>query len=185
MIDTLARFASERRSDDEKLVAQRLGELQRFAVGNNIGILLIDHHRKPAAGITDVIDDVMGATAKTGVADAALGLYRSRGQQGAELKLTGRDVNDRELAVQFDKQLCCWQLLGDASDVQSNSLQGQILEFMKDEMGGVATCAQIANGLSKDRSNVYREIQELVSKLRLVRYDEKEGREVKYKVVLK
>lgn len=185
VIDTLARFASERKSDDEKLVAQRLAELQRFAVNHNIGVLLIDHHRKPAAGMSDVIDDVMGATAKTGVADAALGLYRSRGQQGAELKLTGRDVNDRELAVQFDKQLCCWQLLGDASDVQSDSLQGQILELMKSDYDGVATCSQIAKDLGKDRSNIHREIQELVAKLRLVRADAKEGREVKYKVVFK
>jgi hypothetical protein len=183
VVDTLARFASERKSDDEKLVAQRLAELQRYAVSHNIGVLIIDHHRKPAAGMSDVIDDIMGATAKTGVADAALGLYRSRGQQGAELKLTGRDVPDRELAVQFDKELFCWQLLGNSSDVQSNSLQGQILELMKSDYDGVATCSQIAKDLGRDRGNIHREMQELVTKMRLVRVDKKEGREVKYKVM--
>lgn len=183
VIDTLARFASERKADDEKLVAQRLAELQRFAVSNEIGVLLIDHHRKPAAGMSDVIDDVMGATAKTGVADAAIGLYRSRGQQGAELKITGRDVNDRELAINFDKDTFCWQLVGDSSDVQSNSLQGQILDYMRDELEGVGTCMQVAKGMGKDRGNIYREMQELVTKMRLIRVDKKEGREVKYKVM--
>lgn len=184
VIDTLARFASERKADDEKLVAQRLAELQRFAVSNEVGILMIDHHRKPAAGMSDVIDDVMGATAKTGVADAAIGLYRSRGQQGAELKITGRDVVDRELAISFDKDTFCWQLVGDSSDVQSNSLQGQILDYIRDELGGAGTCMQVAKGLDRDRGNIYREMQELVSKLRLTRVDKKEGREVKYRVML-
>jgi len=181
--DTLARWAAMRRSEDEHLVARRLADLQRYTQDNGIGCLLVDHHRKAGiSGIQDVIDDVMGATSKTGVADAALGLYRARGQQGAELKLTGRDVMDRELAVQFDPQLCCWQLLGEASDVKANTLQHAILDALTETFGGESTCSEVARFLGKDRANVYRELQELVSKGKLQRQP-KAGREVQYRVI--
>lgn len=183
VVDTLARFAAVRKADDENLVTKRLAELQQFTGESNIGCLLIDHHRKPAAGVSDLIDDIMGPTGKAAIADAALGVYRARGQQAAELKLTGRDVTERELAVHFDLQLHCWQLLGNADDVRAGTLQGQILAIIRSEYGGMATCAQVAKSLGKDRANAYREIQELCNKLRLVRTGEKAGREVYYKMV--
>lgn len=181
--DTLARWAAMRRSEDEHLVARRLADLQRYSQDNGIGSLLVDHHRKPGlSGTQDVIDDVMGATSKTGVADAALGIYRARGQQSAELKLAGRDVMDRELAVQFDPQLFCWQLLGEASDVKANTLQHAILDAMTETYGGEATCSEVAKFLNKDRGNVYREMQELLSKGKLTKIA-KVGREVPYRVL--
>ena len=183
IVDTLARWAAVRRADDESLVAQRLSELQRYAVQSNIAVLLVDHHRKPgASSVTDVIDDVMGATAKTSIADAALGLYRQRGQQGAELKLTGRDVLERELAVQLDHGLMCWQLLGDAAGVKANTLQSEILDTLAESFGGECTATDLARFLGKDKSNVRKELVELASRGRLLRGEQKQGREIKYKL---
>lgn len=181
IVDTLARWAAVRRADDESLVAQRLSELQRYAVQSNIAVLLVDHHRKPgASSVTDVIDDVMGATAKTSIADAALGLYRQRGQQGAELKITGRDVPDRELAVQFDHQIMSWQLLGDAAGVKANTLQSEILDTLKESFGGECTATDLARFLGRDKSNVRKELVELAARGRLLKRDQKQGREVRY-----
>ena len=183
IIDTLARWAAARKADDENLVAQRLSELQRYAVQNNIAVLLVDHHRKPGAGsVTDVIDDVMGATAKTGIADAALGLYRQRGQQGAELKITGRDVLERELAVRLDHELMCWQLLGDAAGVKANTLQSEILDALAESFGGECTATDLARFLGKDKSNVRKELVELANKGRLIRSPQRQGREVRYRL---
>lgn len=180
IVDTLARWAGVRRADDESLVAQRLSDLQRYAVRQNVAVLLVDHHRKPgASSVTDVIDDVMGATAKTGTADAALGLYRQRGQQGAELKLTGRDCPDRELAVQFDHQVMSWQLLGDAAGVKANTLQAEILDTLKDSFGGECNATDLARFLGRDKSNVRKELVELAARGRLLKSD-KQGREVRY-----
>lgn len=183
IVDTLARWAAVRKADDESLVAQRLSELQRYAVQNNIAVLLVDHHRKPgASSVTDVIDDVMGATAKTSIADAALGLYRQRGQQGAELKLTGRDVLERELAVQLDHELMCWQLLGDAAGVKANTLQREILDTLAESFGGECTATDLARFLGRDKSNIRKELVELANRGRLIRGEKKQGREIKYKL---
>ena len=184
IVDTLARWAGLRKLEDEQLVTQRLSELQRYATQRNLTVLLVDHHRKAgASSVTDVIDDVMGATSKTGMADAALGLYRQRGQQGAELKITGRDVLDRELAVTFDHQTMCWQLLGDAAGVKANTLQGEILESLAESFSGECTATDLARYLNRDRSNVRKEMIELAARGRLIKVDQKQGREVRFKVM--
>lgn len=183
IVDTLARWAAVRRADDEAMVVQRLSDLQRYAGRRNMAILLVDHHRKAgASSVVDVIDDVMGATAKTGMADAALGLYRQRGQQGAELKLTGRDVLERDLAVHFDHSTMSWQLLGDAAGVRANTLQGEIIEALADSFGGECTATDLARFLGKDRSNIRKEMVELAATGRLIKGEQKQGREVRFKL---
>ena len=183
IVDTLARWAAIRRADDEALVVQRLSDLQRYAGRRNMAILLVDHHRKAgASSVTDVIDDVMGATAKTGMADAALGLYRQRGQQGAELKITGRDVLESDLAVQFDRETMCWQLLGDAAGVRADTLQSELVDAIAESFGGECCATDLARFLGKDKSNVRKELVELAAKGRLIRSDQKQGREVRYKL---
>lgn len=182
VVDTLTRFAGQRRPDDEMQVALRLGEVQRYAQQESTAVLIVDHHRKPAASMADVIDDISGLTQKAGVIDAALGLYRQRGQRGAELKLTGRDLDDREMAVEFDKLLTCWQLLGDASDVRANTLQGEILAAIAEGFAGQASGSDLARYMGRDRSNVHKELAELLSKGKVKRVEGRTGKEVLYKL---
>ena len=130
----------------------------------------------------DLIDDVMGATSKTGIADAVIGLYRARGQQGAELKITGRDLAELDLAVEFDRQLFCWQLLGDAAGVKANSMQSEILSTLADTFGGEVNCTDLARFLQRDKSNIRKELLELVNKGRLIRGEQKKGKEVLYRL---
>ncbi|HXF62866.1 MAG TPA: AAA family ATPase [Caldilineaceae bacterium] len=179
VIDTISRALG--RADQMDLASMNVtfGALQRLAVERDITLLLVDHHRKiGAGGAGDVIDDVMGASSKTGVADAAIGLYRGRGEKTATLKVAGRDVDDLELAIQWDSQLFCWQLVGDASGVRTASVQEDILIAVR-ELGGAATVAAIAHWLGKDRANIYHEVQELVGKRKLHRGDRR-GKEVPY-----
>jgi hypothetical protein len=60
-----------------------------------------------------VIDEVLGSTGKTEVADVILGLFRERGKTSATLKVTGRDIEDLELVIEWHRTTCAWQLLGD------------------------------------------------------------------------
>ena len=109
VVDTLARalgFVDPNKAAEMNVY---LGALQRAAVDRNMTILLIDHHRKNGGEGSDVIDDLIGATAKAGVLDVALGLYRKRGEKNATLKITGRDIEERELAMRFERQTGCWE----------------------------------------------------------------------------
>lgn len=181
IIDTISRALGHADQLDQADMNVAFGKLQRLAMERDICLLLVDHHRKSAGGVGDVIDDVMGATSKVGVADAAIGIYRERGQSNATLKVSGRDVDDQELAIQFDRELFCWQLLGNAAGVKTDSIQADILDAI-DELGGAATVARIAQWMNKDRANIRKEMLELVNKGVLKR-GEKEGREVKYEAI--
>jgi len=182
VVDTLARalgFVDPNKQAENNI---HLGVLQRTAVDRNMTILLIDHQRKNNAGSGDVIDDILGATSKAGVLDIALGLYRNRGEQNAILKATGRDIDERELAVDFDRNTGSWQLLGTASGIKADTLQASILEAL-DEMGGKTTATKLAGWLGRDRSNLRKELLELVNKGVIKRNAEKAGREVLYELV--
>ncbi|MCB0111998.1 MAG: AAA family ATPase, partial [Caldilineaceae bacterium] len=181
IIDTISRALGHADQLDQADMNVAFGKLQRMAIERDICLLLVDHHRKSAGGVGDVIDDVMGATSKVGVADAAIGIYRERGQSNATLKVSGRDVDDQELAIQFDRDLFCWQLLGNAAGVKADTIQSDILDTLE-ELGGSATMARLAKALNKDRSNIRKELVELVNK-GLLRRGERKGREVKYSVI--
>ncbi len=178
VIDTISRALGAVDQMDQAAMNVTMGMLQRLAMENNVTLLAVDHHRKAAGNVGDVIDDVMGATSKVGVADAAMGLYRQRGQKEATLKITGRDVDDAELAIVFDQQLFSWQYLGTASDVRAESLQSDIIEMVGDK-GGAATTKELADMLKKHPAQISRELQELVKKGKLLR-SPRQGRDVPY-----
>jgi len=181
IVDTISRALGKADQMDQADMNVALGSLQRLAIDREIALLLVDHHRKSASDVGDVIDDVMGATSKASVADAALGLYRKRGEKTATLKVTGRDVDDQELALEWDHDIFCWQMVGDAAGVKTDTVQADIVNAIK-EHGGKATAAQIARFLGKQPNNVSRELQELVAKGVVARC-EKVGRAVPYQVV--
>lgn len=163
VIDTISRALGDADQQDQAAMNMRLGTLQRMAIERNIGFLVVDHHRKPTANVGDVVDDVMGATSKVGVADAALGLYRARGQSEATLKVTGRDVMDQEMILNWDVDLSCWQHGGDAATVRADTVQASIIEAME-ELGGRATVPQVAQFLEQKPQHVRREMKELEKK---------------------
>lgn len=169
VIDTLARSLGN--SDPNKQAEQGmlLGALQRIAIDRDITILLIDHHRKGNGGDGDVVDDMLGATSKTGVQDVVWGLYRERGQKTATFKVTGRDIEERELALTFDRDTGLWHSLGDAETLIKSEQAQAILDAIK-ELGS-ATNSEIAAATNQDRSNCHKRILDLVEAGRLKKLD--------------
>jgi len=182
VIDTLSRaFSGARNQNDIGEMTEVLGSLQRLALDRGGAILGIDHHAKPRGTHPDPVDDILGSTGKGAVADCLIGLYRERGKQGAILRIVGRDLDaDRNLSLQWDGRLCCWQLLGNADAITQSSLQAIILDAFT-KLGGQATTRQVATLLEKNEGNVSHEIAELISKGKLLRC-QKQGREQPYRL---
>jgi hypothetical protein len=180
VIDTLSRaFSGTRNQNDIGEMTEVLGSLQRLALDHGGAILGIDHHGKPHGTNPDPVDDILGSTGKGAVADCLMGLYRERGKQGAILRVVGRDLDaDRNLALEWDGRLCCWQLLGNGDAITKNSLQAVILDAFA-RLGGQATTRQVARYVGKDEGNVSHEIAELVSKAKIER-GQKQGRKQPY-----
>ena len=74
--------------------------LKRIADEHEVAILVLHHTRKAMAD--DFIDSVSGTQGIAGAADAVVLLTRSRTVCGAMIKITGRDVEEAEHAVDFD-----------------------------------------------------------------------------------
>ena len=174
VIDTLARSLGFVDPNKQAEMNLHLGVLQRIAIDRNMTILLIDHHRKGNGGEGDVIDDLIGATSKSGVVDAALGLYRNRGERNAKLKITGRDIEENEFAVQFSRDTGRWECLGDSETVAGTEQEDAILEAVAQL--GAPSHKEISDATGQDRSNTYRRIQELVTRGELRRVDGRPAR---------
>jgi hypothetical protein len=57
---------------------------------------------------------------------------RSRGQADATLYVTGRDVEERELALRFSPEAGAWALLGDAAEYGLGETRRELLEAVRE-----------------------------------------------------
>ncbi len=155
VIDTFSRLAGRADQDNVGEMTELFQILQRLALDNDIAILLVDHHRKNF-GSGDPIDDILGSTAKSAVADAAWGLYKEQGKRGATLKVIGRDFEEQTLTLQFDQPTGSWQ----AED--QDNLTPQRVELLKliSEMDG-ASLNDLVEATGRNKGTVHRQLVEL------------------------
>jgi hypothetical protein len=159
VVDTLARAVSGPGMDWDSVssVTAMLGPIQQAALSADASLLAIDHLKKPSIREADPVDDVMGSTGKTAVADVVLGLFRKRGEQSAKLTASGRDIEESEIAIAFDRATCRWHLSGAV-------VEGVQMEIVTTLKTGPMTVTNLAKDLNKDHSNISRELGELVAK---------------------
>jgi hypothetical protein len=113
---------------------EAIGPLQKIAHEREISIVGITHLRKQEAD--DVFDTVSGSLGVTGAADTTLLLARQAG--GVTLHAIGRDIEQSETAVQFDKATCRWTILGPAADVRRSDERTRVLAALRDAGGPLA-----------------------------------------------
>src|SRR5262249_43451065 len=102
IVDTWPKFRprprgrnGDRYAEDYQDAADLKGLLDRHAVA---GLALV-HCRK--LGSEDPLEEVSGTLGLTGAADTTLVLRRDRGKHDATLFVTGRDVEEREVALDW------------------------------------------------------------------------------------
>jgi len=179
IVDTLSRAACYDQNDVVEATAV-LGNLQQVAGEHRCTIFAVDHYRKPVGFVGDLIDDVLGSTGKAAAADAILGLVRERGKRGAILRVTGRDVEEHDLAIEWDVNTCCWQLLGDAQEVARTEGCREVLGALE-ALGGEATTKEIAEHLGKNKGSISRVLADLINEGKILR-GRKKGKEVPYRL---
>lgn len=162
VIDTLTRAMGKVDQNDQVAIGLVVGQLQRWAIEHDVCLILVDHHKKPGPTVDDLVSDVMGATSKTAAADAVIGLYRKRGQRDATLKLTGRDIEERELSVDFEKDTGTWVLRGDADQVVNGERNQQLINAL--QVLGQATHRELCEVTDQHRGHAFDRLQELVAR---------------------
>lgn len=160
VIDTLARVRQPGKSgsnvyqDDYELMAR----LHEFAIRHHITLLLVHHTRK--LGSDDPFDEISGSTGLTGAADTSMVLKRERNQPNATLHITGRDVEEQELALIFDSSTCTWSVTGTAAEREVSQSRKEVLNLLK--QNGPMTPMDIAKELGKGSATIKSTLRRMV-----------------------
>jgi AAA domain len=129
VIDTLAQFRKLSNGKGQLYPEDyaAISGLQKLASKHNVGIIIVHHDRKSEAD--DVFDTVSGTLGLTGAADTILIMKRQAG--AVTLYVRGRDIEESEMAMQFDKSSCRWSILGTAADVHRSNERTAVLKALE------------------------------------------------------
>jgi hypothetical protein len=130
VLDTLAGVRPERQQRDTPYDGdyRALTKVHKFANERGCAVVALHHVRKMEA--EDPLDTVSGTLGLVGCADTVLVLART--PQGASLYLRGRDIEEGEHAVTFNKDSCRWAVLGEASEVRKSETRNKIIAVLAD-----------------------------------------------------
>ncbi len=157
IVDVLAMFKATAKGKDQTLYEAdylAIKELQSLAMETGVAIVVVHHTRKSGAD-ADPFEKVSGTLGLSGAADTTIILDRD--QNGVTLYGRGRDIEEIETAVQFEKLTCRWRALGKASEVRRTDERAVILDLLadnhEDNPDGMSP-AEIADALGLPRNNV-------------------------------
>lgn len=136
VIDTLAKIRPSRdpraQLYDEDYAA--IGDMKHLADSLGLAVVITHHQRK--GGAEDIFDTASGTLGLTGAADAMLVLTKTRNEQSATLHVTGREVRERELLMEWDDH-AGWQLKGDAAEYARTQADREVLSVFERAAGPV------------------------------------------------
>jgi hypothetical protein len=122
-----------------------VGRAKRIADNYAVAVVLVHHVRK--AGSDDFLAEVSGTNGIAGAADATLVLKRARGQHDGVLHVTGRDVEEAEIAMRQDADTKHWHKLdGVPDDYALGETRAAILRYVREHPG--VTPKEITGGTS-------------------------------------
>ena len=131
VIDVLNKVRSPRSGGEDAYAYdyRSITPLKDLADEFGIALVVIHHTRKMAAD--DQLEVVSGTNGLTGAADTILVL--NRGSDGATLFGKGRDIEEIDKAVEFDKDVCRWRMIGDMAEVRRSDERTEILAALREE----------------------------------------------------
>ena len=105
-----------------------LADLQSLVAEYGVAIIVEHHTRKAVA--EDPFDCLSGSTGLSGTADDTLVLAKD--SQGGTLSGRGRDIEEIETALSFDRSTGHWSILGAVADVRRSDERTTILQSLKE-----------------------------------------------------
>lgn len=159
IVDTLAtvRPPKNGKESDYQGDYAALRDLHRIAAEHRVAVVVVHHLRKTEGD--DPFDMVSGSTGLTGAADATLILTKRTEDGGVVLYGRGRDLQEFEVAVEFDADHCRWKALGDPVAV---FLSDTRLEIAKAMQAGQQTTGGIIMTTGLSEANVSQTIRRMV-----------------------
>lgn len=133
VIDTLQKVRQNTKDISYASDYKEIETIKKIADELQIAILLVHHLRKQ--GDNDPLNKISGTTGISGAVDTTFILDKSkRSQNNATMICTGRDIEYRELELNFSKDNHMWNLVSDSVESPEILLPDemiQLIEFMK------------------------------------------------------
>jgi hypothetical protein len=152
IIDTLAMVRAPKQRDESNYDSDyaAVRQLRELANKKGVAIVLIHHLRK--ADADDAFDTVSGTLGLTGAADSVLVLKRDTSGT-VILYGHGRDLEEIETAMAFDRETCLWRVVGDPADVRRSTERAAVLKAIE-EAGEPISPKDIADATGMRDTNV-------------------------------
>jgi hypothetical protein len=141
VVDTLAKVRPARGRGDDPYASDysAVAPWKTLADAHGVAVVLVHHVRK--MGAEDPLEMVSGTNGLTGAADTIMVLNRDG--QGCTLTGRGRDLEEFERAVRFDKDSCRWAVLGEASEVRRSDERNAVMRHLADAGADGLTPAEL------------------------------------------
>lgn len=122
VIDSLDRFRSLKGGEGAQ-VYDAIEKLQRIARAHRIALVVVHHERTRGRG--DPLDAIGMLAASSAIADTVLLLKRS--EYGAVLYARGRDIENSETMLEFDRSRCRWTVSERAAELAKSEARAAVL----------------------------------------------------------
>ncbi|MCC6888919.1 MAG: AAA family ATPase [Hyphomicrobiales bacterium] len=165
VVDTLERFRARRAAKAAyQLCYDAVAELQRIAIEHQIAIIIVHHERKTSAD--DPFYSIAGTLALSGAADTLLLLKHEA--RGDVLYVRGRDVDDSETRMLFDRDRCRWLLCGPPEEAGRSKERDAVLALLT-QASAPLDVERIAKALGLKRSVLHTLLSRMVADSAIVR----------------
>lgn len=115
------------------------GKIQKYALKNDISILLV-HHTRKIIDPNDLIGNISGTNGLSGAIDYAFGMSKKKWDDDqAKLELTGRDIDKQVYMMTFNQMSYRWENLGSEKQVREseedrNYREDPVVRVVKDHL---------------------------------------------------
>jgi hypothetical protein len=120
--------------------------LQSLASERGLAVLVLVHTRKAEA--SDWVDALQGTLGTAAAADTLLVVKRSRGEADATLHVTGREIEEREVALRFDPAAGTWAPL--SAEYALGETRRQLIEAVREHGSLTPKQAADVTGIGHD-----------------------------------
>lgn len=129
---------------------EEIGKIKAVADQFKIAVLLVHHLRKMPD--SDPFNMVSGSTGIIGAVDSLYVLEKdSRTDNKAKLYVTGRDIEDMQILLEFDRAAAVWRFVSflNAAEKREDKLTAALIAFLADRKTFSGTATELLNGLKE------------------------------------
>jgi hypothetical protein len=129
---------------------EEIGKIKAVADKFKIAVLLVHHLRKMPD--SDPFNMVSGSTGIIGAVDSLYVLEKdSRTDSKAKLYVTGRDIEDMQIFLEFDRAAAVWRFVSflNSTERKEDKLTAVLIAFLADRKTFTGTATELMNGLKE------------------------------------